>query len=169
MPPSNETTLQKNELTEPQRALLLAMYDSLRKEIDDFLKEISVLIWSALMASFAAWAWLLTTNAVVHKNLYYVLPALVAVGGLRAHSLRQGTVRAAQHLGRIERAFGLQRNLGWHLQLQPDLTVTRTFRSFEAFKRSVTENPLALWLYFYWLCLFGINFGFAYYLSAIKP
>ena len=113
-------------MDEPRLEAILMMYESLRKEIDEFLKEIGTLVVTSILASGAVWGWILgNQDKVVSKGLLLVPAVLVLLAGLRAHALREGTVRVAKHLAQLERALGFDEKLGWHIRLENDLPMSK--------------------------------------------
>ena len=145
-----------SEPEDSRRQLLLKMYESLRREIDDFLKEIGVLVTSTILASATVWSWILVNRDKVGCGLLFVPAVLAFLTGMRAHALRQGTVRAADHLARLEQAFGVDEWLGWHIRWQTELPVSRLL-SWSSLKPSLHANPLAPWLYVFWFSIVLLN------------
>jgi hypothetical protein len=145
-------------MAEPTTESLLMMYDALRKEIEMFLKEIGVLVTSSIMASGAVWGWILVNqDKVVLKALLFVPAFLVFLAAVRSHALREGTVRAADHLARLERALGFDDKLGWHIRWQDELPIRNIF-TWSKLRANLQSNPLAPWLYFFWFCILVLNF-----------
>src|SRR5262249_96479 len=129
---------------------ILVMYESLRKEVDGFLKEIGTLVTTSILASGAVWGWILVNqDKVVSKSLLFVPSVLVLLAGLRAHALRQGTVRVAEHLARLERALGFDEQLGWHIRWEDELPLSKLLH-WRKLWASLRTNPLAPWLYIFW-------------------
>jgi hypothetical protein len=129
------------------------MYESLRKEIDEFLKEIGTLATSSILASAAVWGWILVNqDKIVSKFLLFVPAFLVFLAGMRAYALREGTLRANKHLARLERAFGFDERLGWHIDSEKQFTLHSG-----NFWSSLGSNPLGPWLYIFWFCISVLN------------
>ena len=145
-------------MAEPSTESLLMMYDALRKEIEMFLKEIGVLVTSSIMASGAVWGWILVNqDKVSSKVLLFVPVFLVLLAAMRAHALREGTVRAAEHLARLEKALGFDDKLGWHIRWQDELPMSHIF-TWSKLRVNLQSNPLAPWLYFFWFSILVLNF-----------
>jgi hypothetical protein len=144
-------------MAEPAIESLLMMYGSLRKEIEMFLKEIGVLVTSSIMASGAVWGWILVNqDKIVTKGLLFVPAILVFLAAMRAHAFREGSVRAANHLARLERKLGFDDQLGWHICWQNELPVRNLFTWSKLISR-LRSNPLAPWLYFFWFSIMALN------------
>jgi hypothetical protein len=144
-------------MAEPNIESLHMMYGTLRKEIEDFLKEIGILVTSSIMASGAGWGWILVNQEkVVSKGLLFIPGILVFLAAMRAHALREGTVRAADHLARLEHALGFDNTLGWHIRWQNELSVRNIF-SWSKLNFNLRSNPLAPWLYLFWFSILVIN------------
>jgi hypothetical protein len=109
------------------------------------------------LSSAAVWAWILVNHDKVGCGLLFVPAVLAFLAGMQAHALRQGTVRAANHLARLEQAFGVDERLGWHIRWETELPVSRLLSSWSSLKLSLHENPLAPWLYVFWFSIVLLN------------
>jgi hypothetical protein len=147
-----------------QRELLLKLYDSLRGEIAAFLKEIGLLATSAVLASGAAWSWILVHEEAVSGILLFGPFVLAILFGLRAHALEEGIKRASDHLARIEEAFGLDEKLGWDIRWRKELGLTKILADP---RKALEFNPLGAWLYIFWISIVVINLMLAGILSVV--
>ncbi len=135
------------------------MYEALRKEIDDFLKEIGTLVTTSILASGAAWGWIFVNQDKIPpagKSLLFVPAVVVFLAGMRAHALREGTVRVAGHLARLERALGFDEQLGWHIRWENELPTSK-FLGWRTVLPSLGTNPLAPGLYIFWFIILLLN------------
>jgi hypothetical protein len=112
-PPANTIPLEEREL-------VLKIYDSVRQEIQEFIKELGQLVVYAVIASGAVWSWVLVSlqelNNVGKPSAIIVLlvPTVLATFFfLRAIAIRQLINVASDHVAKIEAAFRLNKNLGW--------------------------------------------------------
>jgi hypothetical protein len=102
------------------RELVLKIYDSVRQEIQEFIKELGQLVVTAIIASGAVWSWALVSlqqlNNIGKPSAIVVLlvpTVLAAFFFLRAIAIRQLINVASDHLAKIEAAFMLDENFGW--------------------------------------------------------
>jgi hypothetical protein len=117
------STISGNELPEEekdphrprgQEELLLKMYDTLRKEIEGFIKETGVLATFALLATGTVWAWAIDHLGTIQPRLLLFFPAFLALlFWLRAYGVRAMIHKASDHLAKLEMHFGLDAKLGW--------------------------------------------------------
>jgi hypothetical protein len=104
--------------------LLMKIYDTLRKEIEEWIREISVLIVYATLATGVVWGWVLSEEqkleALVEKDsllrfLLFVPAALSVLFALRSRGIRKMIQTASTHLAKIEKTCGLDEILGWDI------------------------------------------------------
>lgn len=138
-----------------RRVLLLKMYDTLRKEVENFMKELGTLVAFGIVTTGGVWTWVLThyekrtefQSGVVAVFLF--LPAiLVGLLLIRAHALRMMIHKASDHLGAIEEEFGVSGDLRWD-------SLWRNRR--ESIEHSFLKSTLGFWLYLIWIFLILVN------------
>jgi hypothetical protein len=157
-----------------QRELLLKMYDGLRKEIEAFQKEIGLLATFAVLASGTAWGWIVVHPEVISKILLFVPAVLAFLLGRRAHALREGIRSASGQLARIEKAFGLDEWLGFHIRARDELSLSMLLQPRRRRDDPYSPKPepefrhRRLWLYIFWISLVVLNLVLAVMLFALR-
>jgi hypothetical protein len=130
---------------------LFHQYDSLRKEIEQFGKELGMLAAYAAIASGTVWTFLVTNNATLahashHRAFISCIPAVfVSLMALRAVFVRKAIHEASAHCAKIEEAFGLDTELGWD-------TWQKGRRGNKYFLHALDK-----WLYLYWTIVIIAN------------
>lgn len=128
--------------------LLLAEYDSLRREIEQRIKETSEYLRYGLLATGASWAWLLSQPLGTAARGAYILPLILGLA-LFAHTVaeRDNIQRIAEYLARIEKHFALPDGFGWESRRH----------------RPGYHRTFANWNNFLWVMIALVNLFFAGY------
>jgi hypothetical protein len=139
-----------DDLNPESRALLMKMYDSLRKEIEGLILESSKLGTYGVIGTGALWAFVISNKAQIQPRFLLFIPsALAALFFFRADAVRRHIHIVSDHIARIERIFDLK-EFGWETLWQGK-------------RKGRIEGNLGLWQYIYWTFILLINILMAVY------
>ncbi len=119
-------------------AFHLREYESLRKEIEGYIRESRILERYALIGTWVVWVWLAThyyseTPVNIPKITWWIPCLFVFLSGFRAWALLQGIFRVSKYIYRIEQAFSYSETVtGWETFLKnekslPVITISAVF------------------------------------------
>jgi hypothetical protein len=149
-------------MTTDTKDFLLRQYDSLRKEIENFIRELSILATYAALASGAIWAFIITSQASINTralNMFVALipNILVFLMALRAFLTRRTIFEASDHCAKIEKAFDVDTTLGWDSCHQERRNEKQKQKLWVRPLGTLWARPLDMWLYIYWSTIVASN------------
>lgn len=152
--------------------LVMKIYDTLRKEIEEWIREINVLFVYATLATGVVWGWVLseqkTLENLVEQDhllrwLLFVPTLLAGLFAVRSLAIRTMIQTASTHLAKIEKTCGLDGMLGWDIYWY-ELHKVRADKKTETNPRKIMAlfpADLDGFLVWFWCGIVLVNFAAA--------